>query len=406
MNVNVASVVSLMLVGGSTFAQQPAAEAAKHELVMDSVTRTSSLAEDSPSGWKNGKFKLTDGGPNTMNIGGLLQFRYNGNFREDQPDGSEYTGGFQVQRARLRLDGTVWDKAFSYNVMMEMASSSGAFLLDAEGRYTFENKAYVRFGQYKPLFTREEIISDQFQLDIERSVTNSVFTMARSQGIGAGWLNEAFRLGADITDGSNQLNSPWSGGTEADFAVTGRADWMIAGKDWKRFSDFTSWRGSEFAAMLGGAFDYETYGDTGGGATSRDLVKATADLSLEGNGWNAFAAILWQQSDPDSGPTAEAIGAVAQGGVFVADQVELYARYDGVFPNEVAGPDNFNTGTVGINYFVTPQSHAFRLSADFIYYFDPESECAIIPAPSTTLNLLQDDEGNQIAFRLQAQVIY
>ena len=147
-------------------------------------------------------------------------------------------------------------------------------------------------------------------------------------------------------------------------------------------------------------------GDTGGGATEKSLMKGTVDASLEGNGWNAFVAGLWQQSDPDSGPVAMAYGVVAQGGFFVTDQVELLARYDAIFPNQVAGPDDFNTLTAGINYFVSPMSHVFVISGDFIYYFDPESDCAIIPAPSTTLDLLTDSSGDQIAFRIQAQIVF
>jgi hypothetical protein len=396
----------VLVLSGVALADDSTQRAAQAELVADASSRSSFAGADGASGWKNGKFSISDGGPNVLNIGGYTQLRYNGNFRTDQPDGDEYTGGFQVQRARLKMDGSVWNKALTYNVMTELSGSSGATLMDAEAKYTFENKTFVRMGQYKPVFNREELVSDTGQLDVERSVTNSVFTMARSQGIGIGWQNDKVRLGADITDGTNNLNTSWDSPKEADFAINGRAEWMFAGKDWKRFSDFTSWRGAEYAGLIGAAFDYESYGDTGGGAADKSLMKAAADVSVEGGGWNAFAAVLWQQNDPDSGEESEAVGVVAQAGVFVTEQVEVFGRYDGIYPNEIAGPDDFNTATVGANYYLSPNSNAVKLSADVIYYFDPEADCAIVPAPSTTLNLLPDSEGDQVAFRIQLQVVF
>lgn len=402
-----ATITLLFAAGTAGAADDSADRAAEAELYADAATRASFAADGAGSGWDKGKFTLTDGGPNVLRVGGYMQLRYNGNFRQDQPDGDDYTGGFQVQRARLKLDGSVWDKALTYNVMTELAGSSGARLMDAEVRYTFDNKVYVRGGQYKPVFNREELVSDTVQLAVERSVTNTVFSMTRSQGVGIGWQSEQVRLGSDITDGSNNLNTPYDSPKQADFAINARAEWMFVGTDFKRFNDFTSWRESEFTGMLGGAVDYETYdAGNGGSASGYDLLKATADLSLEGNGWNAFAAFFWQQSDPNGGDSTSDMGVVAQGGVFVTDQMELFARYDAVFPDEETGPDNFNTVTAGINYYVSPRSHVFKISGDVIYYIDAVSDCAIIRAPNTTLNLLPDTEGGQVAFMLQAQIIF
>ena len=376
------------------------------ELAGDAAGRTSLLADGGSSGFVKGKFTLSDGGANTLMIGGFIQSRYQANFRDTGNSDSDYTGGFQVNRARLRFNGSVWDKAFTYNILTELASSSGtATLLDAEARYTFENNVYVRAGQFKPMFNREELVGDIHQLPVERSTTNSVFSLTRSQGAGVGWSGSQFRAAADIHDGGKALNTEFDSSKEADVAITARADWMYAGDNFKRFDDFTSWRGSSYAGMIGAALDWETFGDTGGGAADKEVFGATVDASMEGDGWNAFAAFIYRTTSPDAGSDVTDYGLLAQAGVFVTDQTEVFARYDGIFPDDSSGPDNFNVATAGANYYLSPQSHAAKLTGDVVWYFDAEADSALVPT-STNLNLLPDTEGDQVAVRLQLLVLF
>jgi hypothetical protein len=376
------------------------------ELAGDASGRTSLLADGDSSGFVKGKFTLSDGGANTLMIGGFIQSRYQANFRDTGNSDSDYTGGFQVNRARLKFNGSVWDKAFTYNILTELVSSTGsATLLDAEAKYTFENKVFVRAGQFKPMFNREELVSDVYQLTAERSTTNSVFSLTRSQGAGVGWSGSQFRAAADIHDGGKALNTDFDSSKEADFAITARADWMYAGDNFKRFDDFTSWRGSSYTGMISAALDWETFGDTGGGAADKEVFGATADTSLEGDGWNAFLSFIYRNTSPDAGSDVSDYGLLAQAGVFVTDQTEVFARYDGIFPDDSSGPDNFNVATAGANYYLSPQSHAAKLTGDVVWYFDAEADSALVPT-STNLNLLPDTEGDQVAVRLQLLVLF
>src|SRR4051812_33300258 len=79
------------------------------ELLADAAMRTSELQGNS-AGYNNGKFSITDGGANTLNIGGYIQARYLMNFRDDQPNNEDFTEGFQLRRTRMIFSGTVWDK--------------------------------------------------------------------------------------------------------------------------------------------------------------------------------------------------------------------------------------------------------------------------------------------------------
>jgi len=383
-----------------------AARAYEAELLADASSRTSLLAAAAGGGWEKGKFFIGDGEANTMNIGGTLQTRYLVNIRDEAAgDPEDFTSGFQVRRTRLRVSGTVWDKNLSYSLQGDFSRSSGTFtLLDAEGRYKFDNGMFVRWGQYKVPLLREELVGDHYQLAVERSTVNAVFTQERSQGVGLGYARGQFRVAGDLSDGLATVNTDFDSAKEADIAGTIRADWFWGTEDVKRFDDFTSFRGSGYAGLAGAAIHYQSSGETGGGAADVDIIQATADISIEGNGWNAFVAGVWRNMET---PAADAddFGFIAQAGVFASDQVEFFGRFDAVVPDDTGGADSFNTITAGVNYYVSPTSHAFQLSADVLYYLDAQASAGIVPA-STGSNLLADTEEGQVALRIQAQIIF
>jgi hypothetical protein len=381
------------------------------ELLADTGYRQSLLADGPTSGFVNGRFMLGDGGANVLYIRGYAQHRYYANFRDREEETEDsFTHGFQEARVRLRFAGSIYSKKLTYDIQTELARADGAILVDSEIRYTFENKAYVRAGQYKPRFNREEIVIDSSQLAVERSLSNSIFTLGRSQGAGAGWEGSKVNISIDIHEGAANLNQPFDSPREADFATALRTEWMPVGDSFRRYSDFTSWRGSEFTMLLGAAINFETYGETGPGPSTispdRDVLGLTADVSFEGNGWNAFAAGLFRDVDLQAGSNTSDFGAVVQGGVFVTEQAELFARYDALFPDETTGPDNFHSFAAGVNYYVTPESHTVKLTGDVTYYIDAEADTAFIPAPNTTIGILQDTEGDQVVLRLQLQVMF
>lgn len=95
--------------------------------------------------------------------------------------------------------------------------------------------------------------------------------------------------------------------------------------------------------MLGAALHYEG-GDSEGnsfGGGDYNYLSWTADLSFEGDGWNAFIAGVGGYTDfEDIGgvSTADAdfddYGVVVQGGIMIPDtNWEIFGRYDAVFPD-------------------------------------------------------------------------
>lgn len=389
---------------GETMASTDLGRAYEAELVADAATHASLLADgDAPatSGWAKGKFFI-GGGDNTLNIDGFIQARYLMNFRDNQPGNGDFTEGFQMRRTRIIFGGTIWSKALTYYIQSEFSRSTGDLgLLDAYGRYNFDNGVYVRWGQYKLPVLREESVADTLQLTVERSTVNAVFNQGRSQGVGVGYAGKQFRLMGEFSDGLNTFNTDFTSAAEADFALTGRGEWMFAGEDFKRFDDSTSWKGDAFAAMAGASIHYQSGGETNA-TVDRDIFLGTADVSIEGDGWNAFAEGVWRNTDVP-GTSTDDFGFVVQGGFFVSDQAEVFARYDVVVPDV---GDNFNTLTGGVNYYVSPHSHVAKFSADLLYYFDATTNTPILGQTNTGIGLLPSAEEGEVAVRLQMQLLF
>ncbi|MCC6952127.1 MAG: hypothetical protein IT433_11880 [Phycisphaerales bacterium] len=397
--------IFVALAGLATPALAQTADNISRELLADAANR-SSFSAAAGGGWEKGSFFISDGGANTLTPYGFTQFRYLMNFRDEDSAGDQddFTHGFQARRTRVGMKGTVWSKNLSFDMLGEFSRSSGAFtLLDAWGQYKFENNMAIKWGQGKVGLLREELVSDTKQLTLERSTVNSVFTQGRSQMVQLAYTGESFRGWASISDGLNTLNTDFNSASEADYALTARGEFRWGDGDWKRFDDNVSWRGSKYGGMLGAAVHFQDGGETGG-TSDTQVLEATVDASMEGNGWNLFAAAVWRNTDA-SGSDSDDFGAVLQGGYLVSDQCEVFLRYDGVFPDDDSGGDDFHTLTAGANYYLSPESHAAKFSADIQYYFDAEDAAGII-SPSTGSNLLADTEDGQIALRLQMQVLF
>lgn len=400
----------LSLLAGTTLAATALAQSAdlapasKAELLADADARASFMQDqqapaNNAGGYVKNKFTI-GGGDNTLAIGGFFQTRYILDSRQDQADPNDITQGFQARRTRVNFSGNIWDKNLTFKVEGDIARNSGAFILtDAFGRYQWDNGVHVRWGQFKIPLLREQLVSDTLQLTVERSVTDQVFNQSRSQGLEFGYTDKKWRLVGSLSDGINQLNTDFTA-ESADFGLTGRAELLFAGEDFKRFDDFTSWKGADYAGMIGAAIHWQSGGETGG-TTDRDVTEATIDVSVEGNGWNAFVEGVWRNIDAP-GSEADDFGIVAQGGIFATEQLEFFARYDVVIPDV---GDNFNSVTAGLNYYVSPKSHAVKFTADAVYYLDPTTDNPLI-SQNTGTPVLTDPEGDQVALRLQLQVVF
>lgn len=421
------------------------------ETLADAETRSSLLTPGATSGYdaaSNAFFLASDDGAWKLNISGFVQFRYVLNFRDDSGGEEDFESGFDNDRTKLIFDGTIAEK-FIYYIHANFNRASGVLgLQDAFGGYNFEGGFYVKAGQFKLPFLREELVGDNFQLAAERSLTTHIFTQGRgvaagrSQGVECGFRFEDWRCMLAFSDGFGSANSalssnsPFSrvygftgGGGEADWAITGRGDFMFAG-EWKQFKDFTSFPGSSYACMVGVAGHVEQSdqnltapGPDGALGTGDDLQGETTlgawtvDLSVEGDGWNFFIAGNGQHvnnnlADIAAGTPADSsfddYGLVVQGGVFIPNtDWEVFARYDASFADSdrtttSAQDDVFNTITLGTNWYIS--GHAAKFTFDALWFLD---DGMVLSGPNTLAGYFQDltDEG-EVTLRFQVQFYF
>ncbi|MFM9995461.1 MAG: porin [Phycisphaerales bacterium] len=367
------------------------ARAYNAEALADAGGRTSTLASMNATG---------------PEFSGQIQFRYYLNIRDDAALVNEMTNGFQTRRSKLEAKGEIAD---GWSYFFQVAASfdgGGLSLQEAWVKYDISEDSNLTWGQFKAPGLREELVSSKRQLAAERSVVNETFTQDRSQGVQYAWDSENTRFRVAFTDGLDSENTDFTG-ESSDFSFSGRFEYKGAG-DWKQFDDFTSFRTSAFAWMIGGAAHWESGGDTNG-TVDGDLFQLTVDGSVEGDGWNAFAAFVYRMIDITGGTDADDMGFLVQGGYFLDPAWELFGRVDMVIPDSnypaLTGED-FTTVTVGVNHYVIPDSHAAKFTADVVYFIDALSESSAVVSADSGSGLLASGEDGQFALRFQFQLLF
>lgn len=354
----------------------------------------------------------------TVKLGGWAQFRYYLNFRDDPASTSAFhdsgfTNGFETTKTRLQGTGSIMSKDLTYKIEGEFSKSGGGFsLLDAFANHKFDESWSSRIGQFKLPILREETISDTYQLTVNRSVANDIFSQKRSHAVQLGYQTDAWQFRADVSDGLNSLNTDYTNPTEADYAVTARVD-IKGGGTWKDFDQFTNWRGNSNMWLLGVAVHYQHDGNTAASppvAVQQQRIMYTMDFGYYGNGWNFYAAGIGRHLDPDSGGSAlDDFGAVVQGGIFVSDHHELFARWSGVFADSSRTNDDvFNEITAGMNWFPFVKTHAVKFTGDVVWFPNATTSNDLVAgfAASNNIGLRPSSEDNQFAVRLQFQWVF
>lgn len=394
----------------------------------------------------------------------LVQTRYMVSFRKDrspplsplQP-GRNDTAGFSIPRAQLRLDANIANEQLLARIAFDFGDAEGrrgrgrpdegipgdtgtAQLREAWAQYNFTGEQsgyYLKAGQFRSTLIHEESVAPENQLAVERSVTNELFAPGNTQGIALGFVGAdiaweaSFNSGIDFIGMRETANTQFNSPFEADAAVTGRVDWKLAG-DWSRFEDFTSWRGDDVAARVGAGVHWQRQGDTNPGSSQPDFLFGdtidisnltwTVDGSYESDGWNAFVAYVGHRLEYEY-PVQTILliqhGLVAQAGMFFTDDLEGFARFDATRLDSTL-TNGFGTDeklhmylTVGMNWYITPFSHAAKFSfdvttalrdSDTLDAGSTGSNSIFFPDPSVTG--LLGDTSEEWVMRAQLQFLF
>lgn len=415
---------AVSLCASAAMAQQSTSDevrATVAEMLADAETRSSLLSAGDAG--HDGRFFISGDGYR-LNVGGILQVRYVANFRDDEND-DDFDGGFQARRTKLNFQGDLNnDWFFRVRGNFDRGDGGGFGLEYAYAGYKFANGVRFTAGQFKSPLLREELVDDARQLAAERSVTNFVFTQDYSQGVMIDYETETWRTAFSFTDGlatgntdftQNQTAAWFASGNglgESDYALTGRFEYLFSG-GWKMFDDFTSAKGQDFGAMVGGALHWQQSANTNNPAdVDVDTLEYTIDVSLEGDSWNLFGAFIgrYQESRAGGGDVdTHDFGVVVQGGWRFAENTELFARWDGIFGDDeraaFADDDTFNFLTVGVNHYWA--GHAAKGTLDLVWAFEDTSPLVGLGVlPNTGIGLLGDSEENEVTIRAQFQLLF
>ncbi len=389
---------ALVFAAGSAFAgtDSDLTLARSYELASTSSEYNSLLAESN----------LAD-----VKVGVQVQARYQYNNRDDSGLGDDDTTlGFSMRRVKVGIEGKVTDN-ISGKVKFAFSRSSGdASLEDAYAKWKLSDDVTLKIGQFKQGLIREENVSSSKQLASERSAVNETFNQGFSQGIEAHFGGDSWRGHVGFTDGFGTGNTAFNSSSEADYALHGRVEFLFGDAEWSQFKQFTSFRGATQGSMLGAGIAYQSMGETNpSSATETEMTTATVDYSFLGDGWNLYAAGIWQNMDNGAGVDTDDFGILVQGGMFVTDQDELFGRWDVVMADDSNAPadDDFNSLTFGWNHYFTPESHAAKFTLDFNYYLDATTDNTIVSTSSSGgHNLLSSSEDGQFGITAQMQILF
>jgi len=146
------------------------------------------------AGWDR-KFTLQSAdGRFTLNFGGRLQTYYealradpatdrviNGSTFSEKPL-TEGTSLFRIRRARMVMDGNLYDPALRYEMQLELAGSS-ATLKRAYVNWKQNDALQFRAGRFKAPFGRQQLVSIFKQQLTERSLASNEFTQGDDDGV-------------------------------------------------------------------------------------------------------------------------------------------------------------------------------------------------------------------------------
>lgn len=368
----------------------------------DASTRVSLLSSASASIAASGSaLQITSAdGSATLRFKGQMQVRYVYNHREgDAIDNDDF--GFETRRIRPKFAGSLQNGAVPFEFFGDSGRSGTFTLTDAWIGYVPGEGQRFRLGQMVVPFSREEILSSSKRLASDYSLANAYFTVDRSQGIeyrnrGEDWTTYFF-----FGDGVNDKNTPYT--MDADYGLTARVERKFGG-DWKRHDDFIGQRDEETTYLVGAAAHIsggEMDADSDG-MRDDDFYdfRYTVDAGVEGNGWNAFAAFFGQQFDAQTMSEVNAYGVTLQGGVFVTDDVDVFAQY--AWADDDADMGKLSVLTVGFNkYFV---GHVLKLTVDANYAFEEITSTYNNSSRGFLVDAMGED--GQFVMRTQLQLLF
>lgn len=362
------------------------------EVLSDADTRATLFSDSVTSGYDGDFFLASADGNFRVAVSGQLQFRYVWNHRRERDDKTR--AGFETRRAKITLRGNVVSPQLRYSVTASRDRRTGDFELQSLSlELPLGDQVRIRAGRFRSPLLREEAVSSRRQLVVERSLVARRFNQPYLPGVSVGYQTDALRVRAAFVSISDEILG------DQGWRAAARADLLLWG-EWSSLRDFTSFPGDRPTAALGAGILMEDEDPIHPSDNDSRTLRWTADVSAEFGGANAFAAVVGNHVKEDREPSLDQFGLVVQGGLFVTEKWEAFARYEwGDADGEAA---DLSMLTVGMNRYV--DRHDLKLTADVGYGLNEVGRFW----SSSGAGWRRDNRGQdgQVVVRFQLQLLF
>jgi hypothetical protein len=336
-----------------------------------------------------------------LSIGAYAQIRYEINSRSEVPDSTRHVEpGWILNRARLFFEGRYTDD-FDFRVAINVGSDGEFELQQAYFKYYMGDIWQLWFGQQFYNSMREDWPDPTQTASMDNSAVDYTFALGTAFGA---FLHRApvgnTRWWLAVTNGAYGSKREFATETESDVMLFGRVDYQVAGDDWWVWDDLIGGRGYPFAIMMGIEpgimfLDSETPGQ------SETAPQVNADVSVNGDGYQAMLAGVWTGHFPEGADSYNHYGVYFQAGYFFKARWQGYVRYDFVSPGDQPGDfETYNAPGLGVNFFPL-ENRRWRFSAELNHLFGAINNTIVGPVPE--LGWLPADSGGQTSLRFQTQ---
>lgn len=432
------------------------------EMMADSESRTSLLQGGGNAGYDKKFFVSSADNKFRLNFSGYLKVRYTLNVRDEDgvpgsgvgnggaPDTS-FQSNFSMRDVAVQFDGHVVSPDLTFAVRVRGNNGNSAAFDDAYVAYNLGDGWYVKGGQYKLAFSREQLISDTMGIGAERSINDAFFNAGRTQGVELGYKNDEWWFALGFNDGFNSSGTNFTANNNftvpntnvyplagpSAYSIGARADWTFAGSR-DQLKDVTSKPTDKMAAGIGAAVNWEAgrRGIAPGNAANRykDTLNYTVDAQWEDSGWSALAAFhgsflrTTQPTGAFERINSNNLGLMLQGAYRWSEESEVFVRYDGLFlarrlgeqangagaANELRAK-NYNFVTFGYTHYFA--GHSAKMVVDCVLNLNNTANFAgsgnqaltnvfLNGTASNNLGILGTSKGIEAAIRAQFQLMF
>jgi len=291
----------------------------------------------------------------SLKLSAQIQTRYILNARTNVPAGT-VSSGFEARRTKLKASGRLDDPRIDYTLAMAFSRSTGVMSTeDVYARFKIDDHWMLKVGKFRPSVLREELISSKYQLGVERSLLTPTFGQFYNQGIALMYRSDKLRATLSAMD----VSPTFAGDNIWEYIL--RAELMLSGKR-SAVSDFTSFRDDEPATMIGAAIGYLEADLFNPVTPDSSTLNWSLDLTAEFGGANLFFSVVGAQIDTAGTHGVSRFGSLVQGGFFVTDQAELFARF--THGDDQTGK-SLNLIEAGLNYYIHGHNAKFTIDAGY-----------------------------------------